>query len=188
MLFIWIPLWNLNIIGKYECCVGVVSRSVNFILLIMSRSFRVLHTTPHCDDHGIIVVGISTSSALVSPIFESVDRSFVVNIWWAYLLRTELVSRLVNHPSIIFKVWHTSLSPSSFPFMAEDFNIVTPMRVGPAWPLGGVTFDIFLEMFLLDHMLYLIFLLVAIFYVMSLNLLELTPHVRLRAHYTHLWS
>lgn len=39
----------------------------------------------------------------------------------------------------------------------EDSSIITSTRVGPARPLGGVSFDIFLKVALLDYVLYLIF-------------------------------
>lgn len=66
-------------------------------------------------------------------------------------------------------------------------SIITPVRSSPALPLGGVTFDIFLKVDLLDHVLYLFFELVAIFCVVSLNLVELTPFSRLRFYNIRLW-
>lgn len=58
---------------------------------------------------------IAISSALVFHNSEFERRSSIVNIWLKYLRRGKLVFQsLVIPPAIIFRLWRTTFSPSSF--------------------------------------------------------------------------
>lgn len=75
----------------------------------------------------------------------------MVSIYRAYLRQTEPISPPPSKSSCIsiqsvrhniVPVFFAQLFSLSGP---EAFNIIMPVRVGPAWPLGGATFDIFLR-------------------------------------------
>lgn len=120
-----------------------------------------------------------TSGALVSHSFGFMGRSSIDNIWRAYLYREELVPHPLANLPIIVLTWHTIFAilfarPFSFPRLEALLIAVVP-RAGRTQPLEGVSFDIFLELALLDQVFDMFFKLVEIFCMLSLDLMEFTP-------------
>lgn len=115
----------------------------------------------------------------------SMDIYSIINIWKAYLCQAELVSLASPNPhAIVLRVWckvsYLSSLDKSFPFWGLGLPVpLRPWNLGGPWASRGVSFDVFLEVSLMDQTLYLLLNMVAILCVMSFNLLELAPSTRL---------
>lgn len=66
--------------------------------------------------------------------------------------------------------------------------VVLPSGVRPSWPLGGIDFDIYLEVFLLNQPYDLLIKLIAVFYIVPFNFMELIPSAWLMSRNVCLWG
>lgn len=131
---------------------------------------------------------ISYSTVPFSPKSGLVCKPSTVKTWCIYLLRVELVFMPPGKPSYngVDGVTHMPIFTSHASFLdllgSRVSRGVAPLGVGAASCLDGAPSGVFFQVAFLDEELNLLFELVEVLFMVTLDLIDLAPRVWFRTH------